>query len=142
MITKVPWHLWVVGGLAVLWNSVGAVDYVMTQSRNEAYMGNFTPAQLEYFYAQPIWVVCAWAVAVWASVLGSILLLLRKKLSVPVFLVSVVGVVLTSFYSYGLSAGYEIMGGMPALIFSIMILLIAGALYFYAKAMTDKGILT
>jgi hypothetical protein len=25
-----PWHLWLVGVLALLWNSFGAFDYVMT----------------------------------------------------------------------------------------------------------------
>ena len=33
-----PWHLWLVGVLATIWNSGGAVDYTMTQTRNESYM--------------------------------------------------------------------------------------------------------
>jgi len=34
MIQKTPIHLWVVGILAILWNSIGAVDYLMTQTQN------------------------------------------------------------------------------------------------------------
>ena len=30
-----PWHLWVVGILMVLWNSIGCIDFVMTQSKFE-----------------------------------------------------------------------------------------------------------
>jgi hypothetical protein len=142
MITKAPWHLWLVGILAVLWNSVGVVDYVMTQLQNAAYMSAFTQVQLDYFYSQPMWVTISWGIAVWSSLIGSILLLMRKKISVGVFLLSIVGVVVTSVYSYGLSNGYEIMGGLFALIFSIMIFVIAVALYFYAKSMTNKGVLT
>jgi hypothetical protein len=44
-----PRHLWVVGVLSLLWNLFGAMDYVMTQTQNEAYMGQFTPKQLEFF---------------------------------------------------------------------------------------------
>jgi len=141
MTAKTPRHLWLVGILATLWNSVGALDYVMTQTRNEAYMSSFSQQQLDYFYAQPFWMVCAWAIAIWSSVLASILLLMRKRLSAPIFLISLIGVVVTSIYSYGLSNGYEIMGGIGAAAFSALIFIIASALYFYAKAMSDKAVL-
>ena len=54
-----PWHLWLVGILGLLWNLVGAYDYLMTQTQNVSYMSQFTPEQLEYFYGFPTWVVAA-----------------------------------------------------------------------------------
>lgn len=138
-----PKHLWIVGILAVLWNSVGALDYVMTQTKNKAYMdaGNFTQAQLDYFYSMPTWMIFAWATAIWASVLGSLLLLFKKKLSAPVFLVSLIGVVVSMAHNYVFSNGYEIMGGAGAAAFSAAIFLIAVALYLYARKMTSNGVL-
>ncbi|MEX0892485.1 MAG: hypothetical protein WEB88_09975 [Gemmatimonadota bacterium] len=65
---RTPVHLWVIGALALLWNSVGAFDYLMTQTRNEGYMGQFSAEQLEYFYGFPTWVVAFWALAVWGGV--------------------------------------------------------------------------
>ena len=50
--TKTPIHLWIVSILAVLWNAMGAFDYIATQYRLESYMSQFTPEQLEYFYAR------------------------------------------------------------------------------------------
>jgi len=35
------------------------MDYVMTQTKNEAYMSGFTPEQLAFFYSFPAWVVSA-----------------------------------------------------------------------------------
>ncbi len=61
---KTPWHVWVVGIVSLLWNSFGAMDFVMTQTRNRAYMSSFTPAQLEFYYGFPLWVVAAWGIAV------------------------------------------------------------------------------
>ena len=59
--TKTPWHLWVIGIIALLWNSVGAMDYYMTQTRNEDYMSQFTPEQLAYFYGFASWqIAVAW----------------------------------------------------------------------------------
>ena len=65
--TKAPWHLWVIGVLTLLWNAMGAFDYLMTQTQNEAYMSEFTPEQLEFFYNFPTWMVAFWALAVWVA---------------------------------------------------------------------------
>ena len=45
--TRAPWHLWVVGIISLLWNAMGAFDYLMSQTRNEQYMAAFTPEQLD-----------------------------------------------------------------------------------------------
>ncbi len=137
-----PKHLWVVGIVALLWNAVGAMDYVMTQTRNEAYVSQFTPEQLAFFYGFPTWVVAAWAIAVWAGVLGAALLLLRKRLAVPVFLVSLVAMVIATFHNYVLSDGMEVMGkDAMALGFTVVIFLVAIALILYARAMQKRGTL-
>ena len=83
--SRTPRHLWVIGIVALLWNAIGAFDYLMTQTKNAAYLSGFPPEQLAFFYGLPAWVVAAWALAVWGGVLGSVLLLLRRRLAVPVF---------------------------------------------------------
>ena len=83
-----PWHLWLLGIVGTLWNLMGAFDYLMTQTENEGYMSRFTPEQLEYFYGFPAWVVAFWALAVWGGLLGTVLLLFRKRLAAPVLMVS------------------------------------------------------
>jgi hypothetical protein len=138
---RTPWHLWVVGVLALLWNSMGAFDYLMTQTQNEGYMSQFTPEQLEYFYGFPAWVVAFWAIAVWGGVLGAVLLLLRKKLAAGVFLVSFLSMVITSIYNFGLSNGPEAMGDPTDLVFSVLIFVVALLLYLYARAMKNRGVL-
>ena len=136
-----PWHLWVVGILGLLWNLVGAFDYLMTQTQNEAYMSQFTPEQLAYFYGFPAWVVATWAVAVWGGVLGALLLLLRKRLAVGVLLVSFLAMVVTSVYNFLLSDGLEIMGGTGPLLFTALVFIVALGLWLYARAMARRGVL-
>jgi hypothetical protein len=138
---RTPWHLWVIGVLAILWNSMGAFDYLMTQTRNPRYMSQFTPEQLEYFYGFPAWVVGFWAIAVWGGALGAALLLLRKKLAAGVFLVSFLSMVVTSVYNFGLSNGLEVMGEPASLAFSILIFVFAFLLYLYARAMKNREVL-
>ncbi|MCB1106135.1 MAG: hypothetical protein KDK74_15520 [Cephaloticoccus sp.] len=139
--TKTPWHLWVVGVLTLVWNAVGAFDFVMTQTQNEAYMKAFTPEQLEYFYSFPSWVVLCWGIATWGALIGSMLLLLRNRLAHPVFLVSFLAMVITTIHNFVLSDGLQVMGGIGVVIFSAVIFVVALLLVIYAKAMRRRGVL-
>lgn len=136
-----PLHLWIVGVLSLLWNFMGCYDYIMTQTRNEAYMAKFSQIQLDYFYGLPAWVDGSWALAVWGSLAGSILLLMARKISIWPFLVSFVCMVLTTIYSYGISNGLEVMGDAFSLIFSALIFVIALALVLYTRSMSNRGVL-
>ena len=136
-----PKHLWIIGIITLPWNMMGAYDYLMTQTKNEAYMAQFEPAQLDYFFNFPTWVVFFWALAVWSSVLGSVLLLMRKRLAVPVFMVSLGSMVITAIYNYGFSKGMEMMGS-SGLVFTVVIFFVALGLVLYSRAMRVRGVLT
>jgi hypothetical protein len=137
---RTPWHLWLVGVLAFLWDSMGAFDYLMTQTQNESYMSRFTPEQLEFFYGFPTWVVAFWAIAIWGGLLGAVLLLLRRRLAVPVLLGSFLAMTITAIHNFLLSNGLEIMGGSD-LVFSVVIFVFALGLWLYAKAMAQRRVL-
>ncbi len=137
-----PWHLWAVGIISLLWNGFGALDFVMTQTRNVEYMSAFTPEQLAFFYSFPTWVNVTWALGIWGAVLGSLLLLFKSRFAVPIFRLSLLGMVITAIHNNLLS---EIpMGevvGPTALIFTAVIFLVALALFWYAKLQRSQGIL-
>jgi hypothetical protein len=117
------------------------MDYIMTETRNEAYMSSFTPEQLEFFYGFPTWVVAAWAIAVWGGVIGSVLLLARKRYAVQVFLVSLTAMVITTIHNYVLSNGLEVVGAPLTLVFTAAIFLGAVGLFVYARRMHERGVL-
>ena len=139
---KAPWPLWVVGGLSLLWNAVGAMDFTMSVTRNAAYLKGLTPEQLAYFSSFPAWVMAAWGIATWGSVVGSVLLLLRRGLAFPLFLASFLGMLLTMVYNYILTNGLKAMGGGGgSVIFSAVIAVISVLLLVYARAMRRRGVL-
>ena len=140
---KTPWHLWLIGILALLWNAGGAFDFVMTFTRNESYMSSFTPEQLDFFTGFPKWVIACWAVAVWGALLGSILLLLRSGHAVFVFALSILGMAGTIVYSHVLSGvDYIKLIGTGPLWFSVAIAVVAILLYLYARAMRQRKVLS
>lgn len=139
---KTPWHLWLVGVVALLWNSGGAFDYYMTQTRNASYMAAFTPEQLEFFYGFPTWTVAAWAIAVWGAVAGSVLLLMRSRLAVMAFAFSFVGMAVTSVQNFVLSdVSMADLMGPEAMVFSVVIAVSIAFLWWYALRMDRAGVL-
>jgi hypothetical protein len=140
-IPTTPRHLWIVGVLALLWNAMGAVDYLMTQTRNPSYLQGFTADQLAYFNGFPRWVIATWATGVWGGVAGALLLLLRRRLAVPVLLVSLCSAALTFLYNVVLSDGLRIMGGSSALLMPGVVLLGGALLLLYARRMARNNTL-
>jgi hypothetical protein len=127
--------------VSLLWNLIGAFDYLATQLEIEWYLANFTEEQLAYFMSFPSWSVAAWAFGVWGAVAGSIGLLLRKRWAVWAFMVSIAGMVVNSIYSFWLSEGLQIMGTGGA-IFTAVIYVVAILLLLYAMAQDKRGVLT
>ena len=139
---KTPWHLWTVGVLSLFWNAMGALDFTMTLTNNAAYLQRMTPEQLAYIHGFPLWAVLAWGLGTWGGFLGSVVLLLRRNFAIKLFGASLVGVVFTNLYSYGLSDLQKVMhGGTGAILFSAVIFVIGVLLLVYARAMRRRGVL-
>ena len=139
MTVKTPWHLWVVGALALLWNGYGGYDYVMTQTNNAAYLAQFTAEQRAYFDSYPMWMEAAWAVGVWGGVLGAVLLLLRMKWAFHAFLASLIAFAISVVYGQ-MSDGAALMG-TTGMVFSAAIFLLGLGFVMYSRMMTRKGVL-
>lgn len=142
--SSTPWHLWAVGVLGVLWNAYGCYDYFMTNTQGDAYLQSFgmTQEQIYYFHAMPSWMTAVWAIGVWGGLLGAVLLLIRSKWTLHVFVASLAAYVLSLVYYYVLSpAGAELMGGDSMWIMQIVIL--AACLFFawYAWFASKRGLL-
>jgi len=137
---KTPVHLWIVGVLALLWNLVGAFDYLATQFELEFYMSRFSDEQLAYFNGFPAWAVAGWAFAVWAALAGSIGLLLRKSWSLWAFVIALAGLAVSTIYNLGMSSGIDMMDP-GAVVFTVVIWIIAIFLVVYAKTQAKAGVL-
>lgn len=141
---KTPWHLWLVGVLSLLWNGFGAFDFIQTTTRGEAYMraAGFDDAMVAYYEAMPAWMYVPWTLGVWGAVIGSVMLLLRRRWAVPAFGLSLLGALVSLIYGKLIDppppAPPELaaMSWMP-----IVILLIAVLLFGYAFNMRKRGVL-
>jgi hypothetical protein len=143
---RAPVHLWIIGVLSLLWSAIGCYDYLMTRMRNTDYLASMMPevdpnAMLAWVDAFPIWAQFGWGLGVWGGLVGSLLLLMRNRWAVHAMGLSLVGAVL--------GLGYQIVGAPPVPgatggmmeIMPYVIIAIALALFLYARAMRQKGVL-
>ncbi len=138
--SKTPWHIWAVGLISLLWNAMGAMDFTMSNLQTESYMAQLNEAQAAFFTGFPLWVTLSWGIAVFGAVLGSVLILLRKKLAVPVFLVALAALLVTSLHNFVLSeVKISDIAGTGAMIFTLVIFLVAVLLLLYSKAQSKAG---
>ncbi len=144
MTVKTPWHLWAVGVISLLWNAFGGYDFVMSVTQGETYWraSGMTDAMIAYYNAMPTWMYVPWVLGVWGAVAGSILLLMRNRLAVPAFALSLLGAV--GSLAYGLAnpmpplpEAMAMMSYMPWVIVGI-----AAVLAGYAWTMGKKGVLS
>ena len=141
-LVKTPWHVWLIGVIAVLFNSIGVFDFLMSMAQGAEYQASagMTPDQIAHYQEMPSWMMVVWAVGVFGAFLASILLLLRRKLALPIFVLSLAAFLISLLYTYVLTDGGAVMGQQMAIASAV----IAGLLVFfswYTRFMVIRGVL-
>lgn len=140
---RTPPHLWVVGVISLLWNSYGCYDYTMTKLDPAGYMKSLGmgDAEIVYMDAFPAWLSAFWAIGVWGSLLGSLLLLMRSRHAVSAFAASLVGLAVSQGYQFAdktmpASMYSPAMMGVTAVIWIALLFFL-----WYARRMRAAGVL-
>lgn len=141
---RTPVHLWIVGGLALLWNCFGAYDYIMTRTHNLAYIAQSMPgtdanAALAWIEAMPMYAQVGWGLGVWGGLLGAVLLLTRSHYALWAFAISMVGIVLSMGYQLLLAP--PLAGASGGKYIQYMVILVGAGLLAYSQAMVKRAIL-
>ena len=123
---------WIVSVLALLWNLMGVGAYLNDAFMSVDDLAQLTQDQRLLYESTPAWVTAAFAVAVWAGLLGSIALLIRKKWAGTVLLISLIGALAQNVYLFFLSTTFEVMG-KEAMYLSITVILVGVLLVLFAK---------
>lgn len=123
-VSPPPRWFTVVCVLALLWNLLGVAAFIMQMTMTPEMVAQLPEAEQALYRAMPLWVVIAFACAVFGGALGSIGLLMKKRLAVPLLLLSLIGVIVQLSHSFFLSNSFEV-HGPGAMVMPIMVLVVA-----------------
>jgi len=122
----------VISILAILWNIMGIFQMLSAAFPTPEILEKMKPSEIELLDSYPWWLYLFFGAGVFNGTAGSILMLLRKPLATPLFLVSWLGVTIQmAYWLFPLGAAEYYGGGaciMPALVVGV-----AGFLYFFSK---------
>jgi len=141
---RTPAHLWIVGGLATLWNAFGCVDYLMTRLRSSEWLsqgGGDPEAMLAWIDSFPLWVQAGWAIGVWFGLAGSIFLLMRRRWAVRALGLSMVGAIVSLGYQLAANPPPPPMNEGSMAMLPVLMIVITVALFLYARRQERNGLL-
>lgn len=124
---------WIIAVIALIWYIMGVMSYLRQVYMTDDMMASMTPEQQELLANTPAWSTGLFAIAVFAGLLGSFLLLMRKKLATPVFLISLIAVLINMGYSFFATNQSEVFGTIDGIVMPIIVIIIAVFLYMYSK---------
>lgn len=138
---KLPTWFWVVAVLAVLWNLMGCFAYYSDVTMTPEMLAELPPADQALRAAAPAWITGAYAVAVFVGLAAAIALCLKNKVAIPLFIVSLVAVVVQMGYiSFGMNA-VEIRGAV-SLVFPVVIIVLGALQLWFSLHAKGRGWLT
>lgn len=136
----IKWHK-LISILAVVWNLLGVSAYLM-----HAYMTDeaiaLLPENEQALYTNiPAWYTAAFAIAVFAGALGSILLLIKKKLATPILILSLIAIFIQMYYNFFVGKSMEVYGP-GSVVMPVFVVIVGIFLVWCAKKLQKEGLLS
>lgn len=130
----------IIGILALLWNLVGVASFVGQYGMATPDLAQTDPGMARVYAQMPAWVWAAFAVSVLAGTAGSLLLLMRRAVAVPVYALSLAAIILLFGQNF---LGTDLLAekGWTATLVPALIFLLAAAQFLYARSLTTKAML-
>lgn len=135
---KPPVWFWVVAGAALLWNLVGVISFFSIVTMSADAIAAMPKAESALYEHMPLLTKIAFAVGVFGGVAGSVLLLLRNKIAAPVFIASLIGIVVQFSHWLFMTDAPTVYGG-EAYLMPVMVTVIAAALIWFSKSAKNRG---
>ncbi|MEQ3499193.1 hypothetical protein ABMY20_05480 [Tenacibaculum sp. SSH1-16] len=129
---------WIISIAALVWNGLGVMSYIGQAYMTDEVRAALPEAERALYENVPTWVTAAFAIAVFGGLLGSAFLLMRKKLARPMFLISLIAIVVQMSYNLFMSRAAEVYGP-GSIIMPIMVIVIGVFLLMYSKKTIAKG---
>ena len=130
----VHWSFWVISAIALIWNVMGVINFFMQMNPNV--LAAYRQSERAIIEGRPAWATGAFAIAVFGGALGCLLLLLRKSAAYYLFIVSLLGVIVTMAHTLGVGIDFGL-GEILGII--LMPLVVAAFLIWYSKRVESKG---
>ena len=132
--TEVHWSFWVIGAVALIWNAMGVINFFVQM--NPDALTAYRESERAIIEGRPVWATGAFAIAVFGGLFGCLLFLFRKSAAFYLFIVSLLGIIVTMIHALGVGIDFGIVEILGII---LMPLVVAAFLIWYSKQAESKG---
>ena len=135
---KPPTSFYVIGAVFLVWNIIGFMFYLQhAMMTPETVPEGVDAAMLAFMEATPVWATSAYAIAVNVGMLASIMLLMRRSIALPLYVVSLAGALVLDFDSFVLRDVVAIWGN-GAYIVPSAVVIIGVVEIWYSRSVANR----
>jgi hypothetical protein len=136
-VKGIHWSFWFVSVFALLWNAGGAINYLM--QTNLEFVSTLPETHRAIIEGRPTWVTGGFAIGVFGGVIGCLLLLLRKSIAYYIFIISLLGIIITMIHSINVSSSKISFSAGEIVVMIFLPLIVAVLLIWYTKLVMGKS---
>ncbi len=128
------WSFWLIAAIGLIWNLLGVANYFVQM--DPEMLSQYRESERALVEGRPAWATAGFALAVFGGAIGCVLLLIRSKVAFYLFVISLLGVIVTIAHALGLNDSFgtgEIIGII------LMPFVVAGFLLWYSGIAAGKG---
>ena len=123
---------WVISSIALVWNLMGVFNYLDQVFMTDKVLETLPKEQQILYQDISAWVTAAFAIAVFSGTLGSLFLLLKKKIASTFFIISFLGIMGQMSYGLLIDQNFDSYGPM-GIAMPIIIIAFGGYLIWYSR---------
>lgn len=136
-----PTWFWIVAVLGLLWEAFGVATYLMHVGVLPNDTSRMSAAEVALAESMPVWATAAYAVAVFAGLLGAVGLFLRKGWSRSLLFLSLLALLVQFGWWIFISGAMEVIG--PSMLTMPIVVIVVGILLVWiANHAAKRGWLT
>ncbi|MBL1279914.1 MAG: hypothetical protein COA33_006565 [Fluviicola sp.] len=137
--TKVPIWFWIVAVIFFLWNIMGVLSFFMHTFMPEDALALLPEKERQLYDSYPMWGTVLFAVGVFCGLLGSLGLLLKKKWSKQVFIISLFAVIIQMIHNVFFTGAIEIYGLAQAATMPAVVILLGLLAVWFSNSAVKKN---
>ncbi|MAP54063.1 hypothetical protein [Altibacter sp.] len=132
---KPPTSFWVVGFFALLWN---VIEIYISTYEITFLQENLTIEEFKVMQSLPYWYIILFLVAIISEILGSFMLLIRKKLATLLYGLSLIALIIIEL-CWILVFDIKKTSLFMSFVLPVLVISVAILLYVYSKRAANKG---
>ena len=134
-VRRVPAWYWVAAVAAVLFMAVGVAGFLMDVATDPR---TLEPPQRALYIARPPWMKIAYTLAVWSGLVGTLVLLIRRRFAEPLLLFSLVMTIVT-FLPYAVVPRVRAAVSTGDVIAAVVVIVLVALTCAFARQSKQRG---